>query len=737
MSPESLPGTGSNEVLSSNSLGHPETVINQSLTSTESLTFTASLSEGSHSNIDLSNITPEQIIKNCPYFSNLARQDPELARKKAETYSSDPEKIRGAHPDLFLSANQQEDSEDNFWEALSKQYASSKPAANHDKAKADESIREHKKSPSKVRPETQPDQDSKLPEQPLSPAVREPSIDPKPNRISHRATNHEPDSVNRKDTAAVYSVSEDGSKKTEPNNTRTKQTIHEPQTNIADRLSKTAELRDITFQKETIVGGADKQRRESLTTLRGFSSKKTEPNNTRTKQTIHEPQTNIADRLSKTAELRDITFQKETIVGGADKQRRESLTTLRGFSQQTDGGEPKLHMSQVTPNIPVSRPGSSDYESIRIEILDHDDIAEELASVNLIDDVDEYMNVLDIATPEPVVVYPYRKESYDPMQTPDNSDKNNFELTADEDVFDNFQEDPDIPAEKTNPPLGMDVDQPLPVGVDQSNEPAILKTKLPDFTPQHDQVILQSDENIRIHSRRADEPDYNQTVLKTYTALTAFNQAINNEEAQLPEDKIVDSAKRTIAKKEIKPTMASSEFELFMSKQTVSIEPVTLEVIRNNVNRQPLEYTLVQLTECLSETNESVAEPEQIELNRILQELATEFKDSFVTETANESKLSITPGLTEKLLLLMQTLGYADPESALIGLVKRHGIEFLMQALKYLGLLANEFNRKEFSTSFRPSLSANTDDKSLFANIGRVLLRFLISVGLNPVLNEG
>ncbi len=676
MSPESLPGTGSNEVLSSNSLGHPETVINQSLTSTESLTFTASLSEGSHSNIDLSNITPEQIIKNCPYFSNLARQDPELARKKAETYSSDPEKIRGAHPDLFLSANQQEDSEDNFWEALSKQYASSKPAANHDKAKADESIREHKKSPSKVRPETQPDQDSKLPEQPLSPAVREPSIDPKPNRISHRATNHEPDSVNRKDTAAVYSVSEDGSKKTEPNNTRTK-------------------------------------------------------------QTIHEPQTNIADRLSKTAELRDITFQKETIVGGADKQRRESLTTLRGFSQQTDGGEPKLHMSQVTPNIPVSRPGSSDYESIRIEILDHDDIAEELASVNLIDDVDEYMNVLDIATPEPVVVYPYRKESYDPMQTPDNSDKNNFELTADEDVFDNFQEDPDIPAEKTNPPLGMDVDQPLPVGVDQSNEPAILKTKLPDFTPQHDQVILQSDENIRIHSRRADEPDYNQTVLKTYTALTAFNQAINNEEAQLPEDKIVDSAKRTIAKKEIKPTMASSEFELFMSKQTVSIEPVTLEVIRNNVNRQPLEYTLVQLTECLSETNESVAEPEQIELNRILQELATEFKDSFVTETANESKLSITPGLTEKLLLLMQTLGYADPESALIGLVKRHGIEFLMQALKYLGLLANEFNRKEFSTSFRPSLSANTDDKSLFANIGRVLLRFLISVGLNPVLNEG
>ncbi len=394
-------------------------------------------------------------------------------------------------------------------------------------------------------------------------------------------------------------------------------------------------------------------------------------------------------------------------------------------------------MSQVTPNIPVSRPGSSDYESIRIEILDHDDIAEELASVNLIDDVDEYMNVLDIATPEPVVVYPYRKESYDPMQTPDNSDKNNFELTADEDVFDNFQEDPDIPAEKTNPPLGMDVDQPLPVGVDQSNEPAILKTKLPDFTPQHDQVILQSDENIRIHSRRADEPDYNQTVLKTYTALTAFNQAINNEEAQLPEDKIVDSAKRTIAKKEIKPTMASSEFELFMSKQTVSIEPVTLEVIRNNVNRQPLEYTLVQLTECLSETNESVAEPEQIELNRILQELATEFKDSFVTETANESKLSITPGLTEKLLLLMQTLGYADPESALIGLVKRHGIEFLMQALKYLGLLANEFNRKEFSTSFRPSLSANTDDKSLFANIGRVLLRFLISVGLNPVLNEG
>lgn len=171
------------------------------------------------------------------------------------------------------------------------------------------------------------------------------------------------------------------------------------------------------------------------------------------------------------------------------------------------------------------------------------------------------------------------------------------------------------------------------------------------------------------------------------------------------------------------------DFETFVSAQPASEEQITLEVIQEHADEQPLEQTFMQLVELLSEATEAT---EQNELSKILQELKVAIPVCYIVQETEEIKPQITPEMTEKLLMLLRALGYQSPSEALVRFVGSYNLAFLLQALEYLCQLNDINNRQEFAAASVAITATNTDDDTDRLRLGRVLFGLISKATIEP-----
>lgn len=170
-------------------------------------------------------------------------------------------------------------------------------------------------------------------------------------------------------------------------------------------------------------------------------------------------------------------------------------------------------------------------------------------------------------------------------------------------------------------------------------------------------------------------------------------------------------------------------FEAFIALELDNQEPLTLEAIQQQANIQPLEQTLVQVIKLLSEPEK---EPVEVELQEIVQDIREVLADCFVEQENRETRLQITPELTEKLLKLLRVLGYEQPEEVLVGFAKEYSLELLLQAIEYICQLNSEGISREFLSA--TSAVYSNDDDSYGLHLGRLLLGLVTHTALwSPV----
>ncbi|HTB48486.1 MAG TPA: hypothetical protein VK712_00190 [Verrucomicrobiae bacterium] len=137
----------------------------------------------------------------------------------------------------------------------------------------------------------------------------------------------------------------------------------------------------------------------------------------------------------------------------------------------------------------------------------------------------------------------------------------------------------------------------------------------------------------------------------------------------------------------------TNAFEAFVAAQPTPEVELEIKTIIAAAHEQSLEKTFVQLALCLGEGLQSSDEPA---ITSTLKDVIGLLPYTGANYAAEEAKLTITLELTQKLLLLLQAVGYPEPREVLIAFVADHDLVLLVQALRYLYQLCSEDNRQEF-----------------------------------------
>lgn len=167
-------------------------------------------------------------------------------------------------------------------------------------------------------------------------------------------------------------------------------------------------------------------------------------------------------------------------------------------------------------------------------------------------------------------------------------------------------------------------------------------------------------------------------------------------------------------------------FEAFISAQPASEKQMGLEGIQNQANEQALEQTFHQLVEYLSVTEEL----EEVESNDLL-EIMYAIEEVLATCDLAQSvdvlkeKEKITPEMTEKLLTLLETLGYQNPSEVLVTFVDMHGLTFLIEALEYIYQM-NSDDRALLISGVSTARDENDDSRRL--RLGKILFGFIAKI---------
>lgn len=170
----------------------------------------------------------------------------------------------------------------------------------------------------------------------------------------------------------------------------------------------------------------------------------------------------------------------------------------------------------------------------------------------------------------------------------------------------------------------------------------------------------------------------------------------------------------------------SPTFEAFVTAQSVK-EEVILESIKEQSNEQSLEQTLVQLVEYIADSAE---DDEQLEpLLAIIKDIEKSLPKHYFEQKSGETKLQITPKMTDKLLALLRELGYQNPREALVSMVNKFGYTFLLQSLIYLFQLTDEDNRRELLSISTP---APISDDSPLSTLSKLILKLVMGKELLP-----
>ncbi len=170
---------------------------------------------------------------------------------------------------------------------------------------------------------------------------------------------------------------------------------------------------------------------------------------------------------------------------------------------------------------------------------------------------------------------------------------------------------------------------------------------------------------------------------------------------------------------------AHQDFETFVLDQAtrkLEIETVPvadLETILTEVDDRPLEVTILALAEYLQDTPAESRPAELVaDIEAITAVLAVATREQ--APDGEAEPLQLTPEITEKLLRLLEDLGYQHPAEALLQTVTDYDLDFLLQAFEYLCQLTHEENRQEFAS--RQFGASVTGDDSFRRRLGAGLL---------------
>lgn len=222
-------------------------------------------------------------------------------------------------------------------------------------------------------------------------------------------------------------------------------------------------------------------------------------------------------------------------------------------------------------------------------------------------------------------------------------------------------------------------------------------------------------------------------VVDTYKELLAVIEA-DTAEADETTDEFKAFEAKTVPREEPEP---APDFEAFLALQPEPEESIPLEIIVEQAPKQPLEQTIVQLAQYLSDTLQQTQEGAELsdepmpelsghgELRAIVQDIAEILPSCHsVNEENQEKRIQITPEMTQKLLVLLRSLGYERPREVLVEFVRLRGLTFLLQALEYMCQQGNKDERQEFfAITNTPTSTSSTVD--LGSILGNAVLRLL------------
>lgn len=215
--------------------------------------------------------------------------------------------------------------------------------------------------------------------------------------------------------------------------------------------------------------------------------------------------------------------------------------------------------------------------------------------------------------------------------------------------------------------------------------------------------------------------------IDTYLELTALIDNVETSQLALAEGLEIADNTSTLPRANIE-IADIPDLETFMATRGVSEEPMTLEAIQERADEQPVEQTLIQLVEYLTEAAEVL---EQKALLRIVQEIEKALPACYGTQETVDVKPRITPKMTEKILMLLHGLGCQKPKDALVSFVAKYDIALLLQTLDYICQLSNNENRREFLVAL--AVTTNTDDDDNRQRLGKAIIGMVIKYALEPM----
>jgi hypothetical protein len=237
------------------------------------------------------------------------------------------------------------------------------------------------------------------------------------------------------------------------------------------------------------------------------------------------------------------------------------------------------------------------------------------------------------------------------------------------------------------------------------------------------------------------EPVFDAIVLETYYQLLSLSEDTTDTpgmEMALQTDLTegtIEELSVDLDTTESSPEPANA-FEAFLAAQPLPEAPPDLETIVATANEQPLETTLIQLATHLTEA--SAETPEAVAITTILQQIVAELPAPLAAHDLDDlapNEPRITPELTEKLLLLVEALGYDDPSSTLVKFVAQHDLDFLLQTMGYISQITPrtpQYDKQEFLPHTLAAFAPISTGVPITNRLGRIILGLIRTSSLAP-----
>ncbi|MEQ1666206.1 MAG: hypothetical protein ABL927_12620, partial [Bdellovibrionales bacterium] len=171
-----------------------------------------------------------------------------------------------------------------------------------------------------------------------------------------------------------------------------------------------------------------------------------------------------------------------------------------------------------------------------------------------------------------------------------------------------------------------------------------------------------------------------------------------------------------------------SDFEELLEMQPIPEIPPNPEFVKEHAQKQPLELSIAQLIKFVEVNSDSVDHSPTHSTLIEIHELIVQAK--FDPESDENPELSIE--LVEKILVLLQEIGYVDPQKALIEFVGKYELNTLFQAIEQLYVVHNYDKFESIKDSNTPTSISN----DTLQTIGKMLFALITKIQASPLPSE-